>query len=178
MVDKDLFILLSQYHGCWWPGDARSQVISSHGVENFSEYSSFRTIKVNYFFCWYLDQVFIIAYNPWGLKLVLNTIYVIWEEGWVRDQILNVNNLYTKTNKTCGLGVFFWFPLLNVMKILGSFMVCGMRDCIILWGFALSELKINHLPMYIFLLELHINFCIRETYFLFSLAESWLRLSS
>ena len=21
----------SQYHGCWWPGDVRSQVISSHG---------------------------------------------------------------------------------------------------------------------------------------------------
>ena len=23
----------SQYHGCWWPGDARSQSISSHGID-------------------------------------------------------------------------------------------------------------------------------------------------
>ena len=22
-----------QHHGCWWPGDARSQVISSHGID-------------------------------------------------------------------------------------------------------------------------------------------------
>ena len=29
---KDLFILHSQYHGCWCPGDARSQGISSQGI--------------------------------------------------------------------------------------------------------------------------------------------------
>ena len=33
MEYKDLFIQHSQYHGCWWPGDARSQVISSHGID-------------------------------------------------------------------------------------------------------------------------------------------------
>ena len=27
--DKDRFILHSQYHGCWWPGNTRSQGISS-----------------------------------------------------------------------------------------------------------------------------------------------------
>ena len=27
--DKDTFILQSQYHGYWWPGDARIWVISS-----------------------------------------------------------------------------------------------------------------------------------------------------
>ena len=30
--DKDLPILHSQYHGCWYPGDARSQGISSHDI--------------------------------------------------------------------------------------------------------------------------------------------------
>ena len=29
---NDLFIPHIQYHGCWWPGDARSQCISSHGI--------------------------------------------------------------------------------------------------------------------------------------------------
>ena len=28
-----MFILHSQYHGCWCPGDARSQGISSHGID-------------------------------------------------------------------------------------------------------------------------------------------------
>ena len=31
--DKDLFILYIQYHGCWCPGDTRSQGISSHGID-------------------------------------------------------------------------------------------------------------------------------------------------
>ena len=34
MEHRDLFILYSQYHGCWWPGDA-----SSHGLLK-PEYSS------------------------------------------------------------------------------------------------------------------------------------------
>ena len=34
MEHRDLFILYSQYHGCWWPGDARS-----HGLMK-PEYSS------------------------------------------------------------------------------------------------------------------------------------------
>ena len=25
--------LHDQYHGCWWPGDARSQGVSSHGID-------------------------------------------------------------------------------------------------------------------------------------------------
>ena len=32
MWDKDLPILHSQHHGCWWPGDARSQGISNHDI--------------------------------------------------------------------------------------------------------------------------------------------------
>ena len=31
MEDDNLFILYSQYHGCWCSGDARSQGISRHG---------------------------------------------------------------------------------------------------------------------------------------------------
>ena len=30
---KDLSRLLSQYHGCWWPGDTRSQVITDNGID-------------------------------------------------------------------------------------------------------------------------------------------------
>ena len=33
MEHKDLFVRNSQYHGCWWPGDARSQGINSHGID-------------------------------------------------------------------------------------------------------------------------------------------------
>ena len=29
----DLFILHIQYHGCWWPGDANRQGISSHDID-------------------------------------------------------------------------------------------------------------------------------------------------
>ena len=31
--DKDLPILQNQYHGCWCPGDARSQGISNHDID-------------------------------------------------------------------------------------------------------------------------------------------------
>ena len=30
MQDKHLLILHSQYHGCWWPGDTRSQGVNNH----------------------------------------------------------------------------------------------------------------------------------------------------
>ena len=33
MQDQDLHILHRQYHGCWYPGDVRSQGISSHGID-------------------------------------------------------------------------------------------------------------------------------------------------
>ena len=31
MEDKDQCIMQSQYRGCWWTEEARSQVINSHG---------------------------------------------------------------------------------------------------------------------------------------------------
>ena len=33
MEDEDLPSLHSQYHGCCWPGDARSQGISNHDID-------------------------------------------------------------------------------------------------------------------------------------------------
>ena len=38
----------SQYHDCWWPGDMRSQGISSHGSDLVVfEYSTFITRRLN-----------------------------------------------------------------------------------------------------------------------------------
>ena len=34
--EKDLFILHRQYQGCWWPGDTKSQGISSPGIDLIS----------------------------------------------------------------------------------------------------------------------------------------------
>ena len=48
MEDKDLFILHSQYQGCWWLGYLRSQGISSKGIKLvLPEYYGFSTRKVN-----------------------------------------------------------------------------------------------------------------------------------
>ena len=48
MEDKDSFILHSQHHVCWCPGYARSQGISSHGIDLvLPGYSGFSTIGVN-----------------------------------------------------------------------------------------------------------------------------------
>ena len=33
--DGALFIFQNQYHSCWWPGYIKSQVISSHGIDQF-----------------------------------------------------------------------------------------------------------------------------------------------
>ena len=33
LQDLDPFFLQSQYHGCWWPGDTKSQGISSHVID-------------------------------------------------------------------------------------------------------------------------------------------------
>ena len=42
MEDMDMLIYHSQYNGCWWPSDARSQGIGSHGMDPV-----FCTKKVN-----------------------------------------------------------------------------------------------------------------------------------
>ena len=33
MEQRGLFILYSQYQGCWWPGNTRKQGISSHNID-------------------------------------------------------------------------------------------------------------------------------------------------
>ena len=54
MKDTDQLTQDSQYNGCWWPGDPRSQGISSHGIDIvILEYCSFSPRSVKY--C-----------NPWG----------------------------------------------------------------------------------------------------------------
>ena len=46
-----MFILQNQSHGCWYPGEARSQDISSHGIDPFlPEYSRSSTRRVTFFF--------------------------------------------------------------------------------------------------------------------------------
>ena len=45
---KDLCTLRSQYDVCWWPGDARSQVISTHGIDLvFPKYFSLSSNGLN-----------------------------------------------------------------------------------------------------------------------------------
>ena len=47
MDNKDQVILCRQYHGCWCPGDARSQDIGSHGID--LEHSDFSSKKIDIF---------------------------------------------------------------------------------------------------------------------------------
>ena len=43
MEDRVVFMLWNQYHGFWWPGDTRSQCISSHCIDQaLLEYLCFR----------------------------------------------------------------------------------------------------------------------------------------
>ena len=50
-----IFILYSQYRGCWLPGDARIQDISSHDIDLvLREYSLFSTRRVNLPYCCYI----------------------------------------------------------------------------------------------------------------------------
>ena len=51
------FILHIQYHDCWWPGDARSQGISSLGIDLvIPEYSDFSTTRISYVNNWKVDM--------------------------------------------------------------------------------------------------------------------------
>ena len=47
-ADKKLPILCGQYHGCWCPGDARSQAISNHNIDLVKPRKlGSRTFKIN-----------------------------------------------------------------------------------------------------------------------------------
>ena len=65
--DKDLFVLHSHLHGCWCPGDTRSQSISSHEIElvilwyfSFSPNCITRTQWVNKYYgkTWQCQELF------------------------------------------------------------------------------------------------------------------------
>ena len=43
---QEYFIQHCQYHGCWWPGDAKSRGISSHGSDPFRLQYSSLTIRL------------------------------------------------------------------------------------------------------------------------------------
>ena len=48
-LDKDSFILYCQNHGCWWPGEARSHDISSHGIDLIpTQYFTISTQKLKW----------------------------------------------------------------------------------------------------------------------------------
>ena len=77
--NRHLFILYSQYHGWWCPGDARSQGITSHDIDLLiPEYSNFSPREVNAhaqlcivtvltFLVWFLDKLK--KYGPPSFKL-------------------------------------------------------------------------------------------------------------
>ena len=64
MEDKHLPILHSQYHGCWWHGDARSQGISNHDIDQVNIRS--QDIKVMQTICIILGTS-LLRYVIWGL---------------------------------------------------------------------------------------------------------------
>ena len=56
--NKDPFILYSQYHGCWWPGDLRRQGISCYGTDIvYPEYWGLKKgqsiLQIQCYSCWW-----------------------------------------------------------------------------------------------------------------------------
>ena len=57
LSETDLFILHSQCHRCWWPGDASSQGIGSHGITlDLPKCSGFSTRRLNSALNWW-DEI-------------------------------------------------------------------------------------------------------------------------
>ena len=82
--DKDLLILYTQYHGCWWPGDARSQAINNHGIDLIClEYCSFSTSRLQQFLTWAIELVSVIKQigliKRWSFAhdLIISSLLVI-----------------------------------------------------------------------------------------------------
>ena len=75
---------ISQYCGCWWPGEARSQGISSHGIDLvLLGYSSLSNRKVNPWcivFAFYIIIYHLFSAYGWNLSwekyLLLQTLYL------------------------------------------------------------------------------------------------------
>ena len=71
-----LLMLYNEYHGCWWPDDARSQVISSHGVDLvILEYFSFNIKGLTY--SYFMEQI-ITKLNSWPMANWRHMTTEIW----------------------------------------------------------------------------------------------------
>ena len=110
--DEDSITLHGQYYDCWWPGDAGSLGISSHGIDLLVilEYSGFSAGRVK------LDDVFhiILAYTSEDHKS--NLVFCVWcGQGSI---------LHTRTQRS--------FVLYSMVIILSHHveLVCTiLRDC-------------------------------------------------
>ena len=93
MENKNLPILHSQYCGCWCPGDARGQGISSHCIDLvFLEYSSLRIKRVNP----YCD-LFVALMECWINICYDENLFVIpGLEKHITDAIVHSSNVETK----------------------------------------------------------------------------------
>ena len=71
---KHLLSQDSQCYGCWWPGDARSQDISSYGIDLVVlQYCSFNTRRVNASQLFFI-LLFIHCVNKWSQRKKLSCI--------------------------------------------------------------------------------------------------------
>ena len=82
LEDTDPFILHIQYHGCWCPGDARSQGINSHGIDLVILESSVST--------------------PKGLKFIMRRIDALLE-------VSAINLVVTLVEDNSKLTLLLWF---------------------------------------------------------------------
>ena len=73
----------SQYHGGWWPGDARSQGISSNDIDLvIPKYAYFSTRGLNLFVVFLItmesllkiDMILLMRHHTWQLNYVISTM--------------------------------------------------------------------------------------------------------
>ena len=91
MEDKDLFILQGQCQGCWWPGDAKKQDISKHGIylvssEWYGAASRVNSLAPGKFARNFRQVIFkqILVTDGWGISC---EIALIWKSlGFTDDQ--------------------------------------------------------------------------------------------
>ena len=77
MLDKDLFIICGKYYDCWWPGDPRSQEISSHGIDlAFLEYTCVGTRRLT---------LYVVTDSVWSNNSTKQTLLLhrgLTSQGW------------------------------------------------------------------------------------------------
>ena len=107
MEGKDSFILHSHNYWCWYPGDARSQGISSHGIDlilvltyrdldNFIRlFSVVRYLKI---FVWNIIEIRVCYW--WEIKFGVMSLGAFWNE--------NFHNIW---QVVCSLWLVFIFRI-------------------------------------------------------------------